>query len=130
MSLRDYVMRGNVVSTIVRKHIDAMATTSRFSNLENAAYTDPEFLQREKRSLFRSTWQFATRLSAIPASGDAIPVEVGGMPLFVLRDRLERVRVFANVCPHRGARLLAEPCNVQRSIVCPYHAWAFGLDGT
>ena len=107
-----------------------MATTSRFSNLENAAYTDPEFLQREKRSLFRSTWQFATRLSAIPASGDAIPVEVGGMPLFVLRDSAGEVRVFANVCPHRGARLLAEPCNVQRSIVCPYHAWAFGLDGT
>ena len=107
-----------------------MATTSRFSNLDNAAYTDPEFLQREKRSLFRSTWQFATRLSAIPASGDAIPVEVGGTPLFVLRDGAGEVRVFANVCPHRGARLLAEPCNVQRSIVCPYHAWAFGLDGT
>jgi phenylpropionate dioxygenase-like ring-hydroxylating dioxygenase large terminal subunit len=40
------------------------------------------------------------------------------------------VQVYYNLCRHRGARLVAEPCSAKRGrIVCPYHAWSFDLAG-
>ena len=33
-----------------------------------------------------------------------------------------------NVCRHRGAKV-ASGCAQARSFTCPYHAWAYGLDG-
>ena len=41
------------------------------------------------------------------------------------------LRAFSNVCRHRGHELL--PCDASangRAIVCPYHAWGYGLDGS
>jgi phenylpropionate dioxygenase-like ring-hydroxylating dioxygenase large terminal subunit len=40
-------------------------------------------------------------------------------------------RAFRNVCRHRGARLLTERSgSVRGSIVCGYHRWTYGTDGT
>ena len=37
---------------------------------------------------------------------------------------------FLNVCRHRGSRLIREDCSLPASkIRCPYHAWAYDLDG-
>jgi choline monooxygenase len=41
----------------------------------------------------------------------------------------ERLRGFANVCTHRLARL-ADGAGTGRTLVCPYHARSFALDGT
>jgi Rieske 2Fe-2S family protein len=41
-----------------------------------------------------------------------------------------QVRAFANVCRHRGHELLACGATAKRrSIVCPYHAWSYKLNG-
>jgi len=42
------------------------------------------------------------------------------------------LRVFLNVCRHRGARLIAQQGEVclRRNFVCPYHAWTYRLDGS
>jgi Rieske 2Fe-2S family protein len=43
----------------------------------------------------------------------------------------ERLTAFANTCRHRGHELVADGCAVSReSIVCPYHAWTYRLDGS
>jgi choline monooxygenase len=52
------------------------------------------------------------------------------MPLLLLRDNDGAVRVFHNVCRHRGAVMVDKPCRGQRMLTCPYHAWAYGLDGS
>jgi Rieske 2Fe-2S family protein len=40
------------------------------------------------------------------------------------------VRAFANVCRHRGHELLPEGGTATRgTVVCPYHGWAYRLDG-
>jgi glycine betaine catabolism A len=40
------------------------------------------------------------------------------------------MRAFANICRHRGHELLpAGQSSSRRSVVCPYHAWSYTLDG-
>lgn len=48
----------------------------------------------------------------------------------VTRNRDGRLSAFYNICTHRGSRLLCERAGRTSSIVCPYHAWSFNLDGT
>jgi len=59
-------------------------------------------------------------------------LELCGVPLLLTRGRDGELRAFLNVCRHRGARLLTEQGVVCRkpSLVCPYHAWTYRLDGT
>ena len=39
------------------------------------------------------------------------------------------LRAMSNACRHRGTQLLDTGHGQVNTIVCPYHAWAFGLDG-
>ena len=50
--------------------------------------------------------------------------------MLLTRDDDGAVHAFANTCRHRGHELL--PCGgsaSQPSIICPYHAWTYGLNG-
>jgi glycine betaine catabolism A len=53
-----------------------------------------------------------------------------GLPLLLTRDQDGIAHIFLNVCQHRGTRLVdsAEPVQMA-SVVCPYHAWSYKLDG-
>src|SRR3546814_15003614 len=50
--------------------------------------------------------------------------------LFRSRDHDGALRVFHNVCSHRGLRLVTEPCRARGLIRCPYHSWSYALDGS
>lgn len=97
--------------------------------LPSAHYVDPEVYEREKGPLFLSTWAALEFASEVPNPGDAVPTEFLGMPLLVLRDREGKVRVYQNVCRHRGMILVEGPRNIPGAIRCPYHSWCYGLDG-
>lgn len=58
-----------------------------------------------------------------------MPVEVGGTSVILIRDEEMNLRGFHNVCPHRGTKLLDEPMEGRKTIVCPYHGWIFEQDG-
>ena len=104
--------------------------TEEATGLPNDCYTSAEWLEAENKRLFARTWMLAGFCHDIPGKGDACPVEVAGMPLVILRDNNNEVRVLHNVCRHRGAIVVPERCTGQRILSCPYHAWAYGLDGT
>ena len=53
-----------------------------------------------------------------------------GLPLMMVRDPTGTIRVFHNVCRHRGHRLISDGCQIKGAIRCPYHSWTYGLDGT
>lgn len=92
-------------------------------------YTSPVYFEREQKTLFRNAWACAGFGHQVPNPGDIAPVELGGMPLMLVRQKDGEIRVFHNVCRHRGTQLVKEPCPANRMIRCPYHSWAYGLDG-
>jgi choline monooxygenase len=95
----------------------------------NGAYTSAEFFAVERDALFAPTWACIGAGAGVPESGDLRPVDFMGLPLLLLRDTNGQIKVFHNVCSHRGVRLVEEPLQVKRRIVCPYHAWSYDLDG-
>lgn len=97
--------------------------------LPATAYTSDAFFRLEQKQLFARTWMCLAFASDVPGPGDAIPLMAAGLPLILVRDREGAIRVFHNVCRHRAAMMVTEPCTNLKQFSCPYHAWAYDLDG-
>lgn len=101
----------------------------RARGLPNAFYTDPEVFEAEKQAVFAANWACVGFGKDVPAGGDARPVDLLGRPLLLVRDREGAVRVFQNVCRHRGMKLIEAPMRLDGPIRCPYHSWCYDLTG-
>lgn len=97
--------------------------------MPKSVYTSAEFAGLEQRHIFAREWLCAGRAEALPNPGDYLTMQIAGEPVIVLRDRDGGLRALSNVCRHRMSTLLEGRGNV-RSIVCPYHAWTYNLDGS
>lgn len=91
-------------------------------------YTSATTAALERSVLFRARPQCVGLSGLLPEPGSYATHDIGAQPLLLTRTQSGEFRAFLNVCRHRGARV-AEGCGRQRSFVCPYHAWAYGLDG-
>lgn len=100
------------------------------TGLPNPAYIDPAAFEEEKQKVFYANWAGIGFGRDVPTPGDAVPVDFLGMPLLMLRDRSGAVKVYQNICRHRGMILVQEPTKIKGVIRCPYHAWCYGLDGS
>jgi phenylpropionate dioxygenase-like ring-hydroxylating dioxygenase large terminal subunit len=67
--------------------------------------------------------------SALVKPGDYVARDVAGIPLIAVRGLDGNVRAFKNACRHRGVQL-ASGHGCARALVCPYHGWAYSLDGS
>jgi len=101
------------------------------STLIPDAYTSPEFFQLERERVFGTSWVAVASTTGLERPGDTLVTEVAGQSLIITRNAEGALRAFHNVCRHRGARLLDPgPCHLERYVKCPYHSWAYDLDGT
>ena len=91
-------------------------------------YTSPEFLASEVEALFRMEWVCIGRVEEAAGPGDYWTVDLLGEPLLVVRAGDGRLRVFSNVCRHRGMPVASGTGNTQH-LQCPYHAWTYDLRG-
>lgn len=108
---------------------DVLRPAAGARGLPNAWYTDAEAFAHERRRLFFANWAGLAFASDAPQPGDVRPVEFLDMPLFLARGMDGGLRVFHNVCRHRGMILVQAPANVKGAVTCPYHMWCYGLDG-
>ena len=107
--------------------------------LPREAYLSEAFHELERERIFRAEWMCVGREEVLARPGEFLVVEPVGERLLLVRGRDGRLRAFHDVCRHRGSRLVLDDppaCDRPRpagrfrgSIVCPYHAWTYGLDG-
>src|SRR5207302_9653146 len=93
-------------------------------------YTAPEVFAAEQERIFQHNWICVGRDAALAAPGDYFLVETAGESIIILRDQSGERRGYYNVCRHRGTRLCEAPSGrLSETLQCPYHAWAYALDG-
>ena len=98
--------------------------------LPRAAYVDPAVFEWEQRQFFGGGWLCGGRSDQLARPGDQRAESAGAGSILLTRDNDGVLHAFANTCRHRGHELL--PCGSSASqgvIICPYHAWTFGLGG-
>jgi glycine betaine catabolism A len=99
--------------------------------LPRAAYVDAAVFEWEQRHFFGGGWMCVGRSSQLPAAGDLRAEPVGEGSVLLARGEDGALRAFANSCRHRGHELLTCGSAAQQSvIICPYHSWTYGLNGS
>ena len=99
------------------------------NGLPNECYISEDYLKYERDKIFCDKWTVIGVGSSIPNVGDAKPYNLLGIPLIMIRDNDMKIRVFHNVCSHRGFKLLDKPCTLRNVIRCPYHSWSYDFKG-
>jgi choline monooxygenase len=100
------------------------------STLIPDAYVSPEYHALELDRVFARSWVPVAVTDELAEAGSFVVADVAGRSLIVCRNGAGELRAHHNVCRHRGTRILGEERGrVDRFFQCPYHAWAYDLDG-
>ncbi|MFY9552307.1 MAG: SRPBCC family protein [Thermoanaerobaculia bacterium] len=92
-------------------------------------YRDPAVLQLEQDHIFARTWQLVGHSEQVALPGDYFTCTVADEPLVVTRAEDGALHAFSNVCRHRAGPV-ARGAGHRKSLMCGYHGWTYGLDGT
>lgn len=109
---------------------DEQSLGDRVLELDASVYLDPDRYRSEQSAIF-GKWPLVLAPTALlPETGQAVVHDGYNVPLILSRDGEGRAHVMANICRHRGTRLIESDDVVSaKRIVCPYHAWTYGPDG-
>ncbi|MEM8501135.1 MAG: aromatic ring-hydroxylating dioxygenase subunit alpha [Pseudomonadota bacterium] len=91
-------------------------------------YSSTDLYAVEREKIFSREWVCAGRTQEIPEGGDYLVTSLEEQSIIVVRQTDGGVKALSNICLHRCAQLLQCSGNI-KSIVCPYHAWVYRLDG-
>lgn len=97
--------------------------------LEPDCYRSEDIFAAEQDRIFSQGWVCVGRTGDVPEPGDHFQAHIGDEQLLIMRGTDNVIRAISNVCRHRWTPLTETPGNVER-LKCPYHSWAYGLDGT
>ncbi|MEM6583942.1 MAG: aromatic ring-hydroxylating dioxygenase subunit alpha [Pseudomonadota bacterium] len=97
----------------------------------------PEFFELEREAIFRPAWHYVGRAERVSKPGMYFTkeIEVLKSSIIVTRDDNKNVRVYYNVCPHRGNKLMWETDASKevsgrcKTFFCKFHGIQFNTDG-
>lgn len=107
-----------------------VAAHERGKALAQPFYLSDAIFSEDVRNVFYEEWHLAGHISEIPEAGDYFLFEMMQESVIIVRDTGGRIHALANVCRHRGSRVCIPPRGNTRRFTCPYHAWAYNLDGS
>ena len=100
------------------------------AGLPGRDYHDDAVWRLERSTVFARSWFCIGRTEDIPMPGDYLARDLAGEGVLAVRGKDGVVRAFYNVCRHRGTVLRDEGTgNTKGAFVCPYHNWAYDLEG-
>lgn len=98
------------------------------SRMHPRYYLSTDNFEQEQKKIFRKVWLFAGLKTLLSEHNNFITRKIAGIPV-VIQNFNGELRAFENVCLHRSAPLQSAFTGC-RPLVCPYHAWKYGSDGT
>jgi glycine betaine catabolism A len=99
-------------------------------SLPGEFYSDEDIYRLDVDRVWRTGWLFAGHACEIAKPGDYFTLEVDADSVVVTRSEDGAVHALHNVCRHRGSMICPEPAGHAARLVCPYHQWAYALDGS
>ncbi len=110
---------------------DVMLPFGESRTLPAAAYRSQELFDWEREEIFNRSWVCLGRTSELLGPGQLRAIDHGIETVLLARSVDGEIKAFSNVCRHRGHPLLEVGEAIDaRQIRCPYHSWAYRLDGT
>ncbi|MEZ5729868.1 MAG: aromatic ring-hydroxylating dioxygenase subunit alpha [Burkholderiaceae bacterium] len=110
---------------------DAIRALVRDDSVHRDVYLSDELFDLEMEHLFPNTWVYVGHDSQAPNPGDFYTTEIGRVPVIMVRGEDGEVAVLMNRCAHKGAKVTgAVHGSTGKFFRCPYHGWAFRLDGS
>lgn len=97
--------------------------------IDKSRYYDRDFWQKEWDKVWTRTWQIVAMVNQFQKPGDFVTMPFGREQILAVMGNDGKIRCFYNVCQHRGMMLVTEEVGTARRLVCPYHAWAYDLEG-
>jgi len=94
-----------------------------------AIFSSPQIYQLELERVFARTWVFVAHEGEVPEPGDYVTRRIGEDPVIVVRGEDNQIRVFLNVCRHRGMRLCRADLGNTSHFRCPYHGFTYDNGG-
>ena len=123
-------MNQSIFTIIDKQKLDVVSESiEKAHGLPNECYLSGTYTEIERKKIFEDKWVVIGAASSLPKPGDAKPFDLLGIPLIILRDKKNKIRVFHNVCSHRGYKLLQKPCSLKNILRCPYHSWSYDFTG-
>ena len=114
-------------------HADLMrrlaANTRVGYSFDREFYTSDAVFEADMDQIVSRKWLLAGHVSRIPDKGDYFLFRVGAEQIIVIREHATSIRAFFNVCRHRGSTICQAESGNAKKLICPYHAWTYGLDG-
>lgn len=92
-------------------------------------YTDTQRFEQEQARIFRAVPRIVAHESELPVDGAFLRRSLNEWPLLIARGDDGAIRVFLNVCRHRGTRLVDDEAGCRQRFSCPYHAWTWNNRG-
>ena len=92
-------------------------------------YTSPAFHALEVEKLWSRVWQMACLEEEIPGIGDYHVYDIADMSFLIVRTA-DGIKAYRNACLHRGRLLRSDHGKGADHIRCPFHGWAWNLDGS
>jgi Rieske 2Fe-2S family protein len=85
---------------------------------------------KERERVFPRQWTFLGHVSEIPEAGDFFRQDLLGESVIVVRQADGSIKGHLNICRHRGHAVCTAEKGRAKVFTCPYHQWAYNLDGT
>ncbi len=97
--------------------------------LPSRYFVDRQVFAREIK-LLRKSWSAIALVDDLRSAVSVQPIQVLGSSLIAVHSEDGGFSVFHNLCRHRGTELCDQSSTGATRLVCPYHGWSYGLDGT